>query len=246
MSVLAGDICVDRFDGAVLEFATVDEQRFRKPMEQAWPILFDLDCGPVRNFPSFRGQRNFPGSWWFARSGSHVGYESWLERDHLMAFDADPDVVGVASQPFRIHWPDGRHHVPDFFVRKVDGSVAIVDVRADDRIDEDDAELFARSESVCSEAGWAYHRVGEMNPVLAANLRWLSGYRHSRVFRPGLAAELIAQFAEEGPLLIGAMVIGNRVAVLPVLFHLLWHRLLLADLSGSVLDDRTRVVAAPA
>jgi hypothetical protein len=30
----------------------------------------------------------------------HVGYESWLERDHLMLLDYDPDVVGIASQPF--------------------------------------------------------------------------------------------------------------------------------------------------
>ena len=240
---MAGAACVGSFCGAVLEFA-VDGQRSRLPLELASTVHFDADVDPVRRFPSFRGQRNFPGSWWFTRSRNHVGYESWLERDHVMAFDADPDVVGVASQPFRIHWPDGHHHVPDFFVRRTDGSVLIVDVRADDCIDDADAELFARSELVCSAVGWGYRRVGVLDPVFAANLRWLSGYRHSRVFRAGLAAELIACFSQERPLMAGAKAIGNQVAVLPVLFHLLWHRRLVADLARSVLDDRTPVIAA--
>jgi hypothetical protein len=245
MSILAGGACVDSSCDSVLEFA-VDGQLARLPLTQACSVAFDLDCDPVRRFPSFRGQRNFPGSWWFSRSRIHIGYESWLERDHVMAFDADPDVIGVASQPFRIHWPDGRHHVPDFFVRRSDRSVLIVDVRADDRIDAAAAELFARTDVMCSAVGWDYQRVGVLDPVLAANLRWLSGYRHPRVFRAGLAAELIAYFTRERPLLAGAKSIGNQVAALPVLFHLLWHRHLVADLSASVLDDRTLVVAAAA
>lgn len=224
----------------------MDGQRSRLPLERACAIGFDTDCGPVRRFPSFRGQRNFPGSWWLTGTRTHVGYESWLERDHVMAFDADPDVIGVASQPFRIHWPDGRHHVPDFYVRRSDGTVLIVDVRADDRIKPADAELFAWSEVACSAVGWRYRRVGALDPILAANLRWLSGYRHSRVLRPGLAAELLAHFAQERPLLAGAKAVGNQVAALPVLFHLLWHRRLVADLMLSVLDDQTSVVAAAA
>jgi hypothetical protein len=31
--------------------------------------------------------------------GRHVGYESWLERDHVMALDFDRDVTGVSSRP---------------------------------------------------------------------------------------------------------------------------------------------------
>jgi hypothetical protein len=29
-----------------------------------------------------------------------VTFESWCERDHLIAFDFDPDIVGIAAQPF--------------------------------------------------------------------------------------------------------------------------------------------------
>lgn len=46
----------------------------------------------------FPGQRNWPGWWWFSCTAAHVGYESWVERDVLMALDADPDVEAVASQ----------------------------------------------------------------------------------------------------------------------------------------------------
>ncbi|MFB7191713.1 TnsA-like heteromeric transposase endonuclease subunit, partial [Streptomyces sp. NPDC056230] len=65
----------------------------------------------------------------------HVGYESWLERDRLILLDFDPDVVGIASQPFWSHWRDGgakRRHAPDYFVRLADGRARIVDVRAED------------------------------------------------------------------------------------------------------------------
>jgi hypothetical protein len=52
----------------------------------------------------------------------HVGYESWLERDHLAAFDFDPAVVAIASQPFWLLWMTGegksRSHAPDFFLRR--------------------------------------------------------------------------------------------------------------------------------
>lgn len=107
----------------------------------------------------------------------------------MMALDANPDVADVASQPFRLRWPDGRHHVPDLFVSRTDGSVLVVDVRADEQITEDDAELFRRTAVACASLGWSYRRVGELDRVVAANLRWLSGYRHPRVLRPGLATD---------------------------------------------------------
>lgn len=35
----------------------------------------------VREFPSYRGQRHFPGWYYAATLDAHVGFESWLERD---------------------------------------------------------------------------------------------------------------------------------------------------------------------
>jgi hypothetical protein len=37
-------------------------------------------CLPVRSFPSFKGQRNYPGWFWSSTMGRHVGFESWVER----------------------------------------------------------------------------------------------------------------------------------------------------------------------
>ena len=59
-------------------------------------------AAPVRRFTSCKRQRHLPGRWWSAIDRRHVGYESWLERDHLAAFDFDPAVVAIALQPF---WP---------------------------------------------------------------------------------------------------------------------------------------------
>ena len=42
-------------------------------------------------------ERNRPGLWWFSGTGEHVGHESWLERDRLMALDAD------AAEPMWLH-----------------------------------------------------------------------------------------------------------------------------------------------
>jgi hypothetical protein len=40
----------------------------------------------------------------FQQDEDYVGFESWLERDHVMALDADPEVVAVSLQPFWLHW----------------------------------------------------------------------------------------------------------------------------------------------
>ncbi|KKC05013.1 TnsA-like heteromeric transposase endonuclease subunit [Mycobacterium nebraskense] len=231
--------------GVEIEFETA-RGRLRSPLAECSTVRFECDCSPVRGFPSFRGQKNFPGLWWFSTTREHVGYESWLERDHLMAFDADTTVVGVVSQPFWFHWSDGRRHAPDYFVRLADGSAAVVDVRADDQIADADAALFDRSHDACVSVGWEYRRVGALDPVVSANLRWLSGYRHTRAHRPGIAAALEATFGCMRPLMEGARSVGHVIAVLPVLFHLLWHGRLVADLAAGVLAEHTMVgLAAP-
>jgi hypothetical protein len=71
----------------------------RADLSTCWGVRFE-DVPPVRSFPSLRGQAHFPGLRWSATSGRHVGYESWLERDHAMLLDFDPEVVGYSSQPF--------------------------------------------------------------------------------------------------------------------------------------------------
>ena len=218
----------------------------RESLSGCWNLAFER-VAPVRGFASFRGQRNRPGLWWFATTGEHVGHESWLERDRLMVLDADPEVVGVAAQPMWLHWAteSGRpvRHAPDYFARRADGTGVVVDVRPDQRIGERDSAVFAATAQVCAEVGWDYQRVGELAPVPAANLRWLSGYRHPRFTQPGVAARLGEVFAEPGPLLAGAAAAGEPVAVLPVLFGMLWRGELAADVQAGLLGVATLVHA---
>ena len=141
--------------GVELEFAG-DGGRRRVRLADCGGVRFE-DAVPVRSFRWSRGQRHFPGWWWLATTGRHVGYESWLERDHLMLLDFDPAVTAVSSQPFWLHWQDGRRsrrHAPDFFARLADGTGVVIDVRADDRIEPDDAEAFEVTARACEAAGW--------------------------------------------------------------------------------------------
>ena len=229
--------------GVELEFAGDGGHR-RVRLEDCGAVRFE-GAVPVRSFRWSRGQRHFPGWWWLATTRRHVGYESWLERDHLMLLDFDPAVTGVASQPFWLHWHDGRRsrrHAPDFFARLAGGTGVVIDVRADDRIERQDAEAFEVTARSCGAAGWEFRRVGAVDPVLAANVRWLSRYRHPRCAGPPGAGDALRQaFTAPAPLLAGAAEVGDSLAVLPVLFHLLWQRELEADLGSGPLGPSSTV-----
>jgi hypothetical protein len=192
-------------------------------------------CGARPAFRFEKGLQSFAGWWYFATTGTHIGFESWLERDHLMLMDFDPGVRAVASQPFWLRWRDeegrSRRHAPDFFARRHDGSAVVVDVRPDDRIPERDAQAFAVTAEACEAAGWDYRRSGILDLVMVTNVRWLSRYRHRRCWAPEVGAVLLEAFAGGRVLAEGAELAGDRLRVLPVLFHLMWQRQLAADLT---------------
>jgi len=232
-------------DDFCVRFIDVDAVEQMAPLPAAWGVRFER-VRPVREFVSFRGQRNFPGLWWSATTGAHVGYESWLERDWVMLLDFDSDVVGLASQPFWLSWSVSgrrRRHAPDIFARLRDGTGIVVDVRPDDRIDAEDAEVFAATARACDAAGWGYRRVGAVDPVLLANVRWLAGYRHPR-FGHGERAELLrGVFTTPRRLSDGVAAAGERLAALPVLFHLLWSGVLVNDLAAAPLGPDSVITA---
>lgn len=202
---------------------------------------------PARSFPVVKKNRNYPGLWWSVTTGRHVGFESWVERDVAMMLDFDREVTGYSSQPFWLCWHDGqrdRRHAPDYFARLADGGGVVVDVRPDDQVDAAAAEVFAVTAEACSEAGWEFRRTGGPAAMVAANVRWLAGYRHPRCCRPEIATALVEAFCEPAPLMAGAAAAGDRIAVLPVLYHLLWCQVLTADLAGTVLGPGSLVRAA--
>ncbi|MFE0732974.1 TnsA-like heteromeric transposase endonuclease subunit [Streptomyces antibioticus] len=237
-----GDAALSAFE---LDFLDAGERR-REPLGRAWSTRFEVG-DPVRTFQWAKDAEGFAGWYYSVTAGGHVGYESWLERDRLILMDRDPEVVGIASQPFWLHWREGkrlRRHAPDYFVRLADGRGRVVDVRAGDRMDEATAELFAGTQLACRAVGWEFSHVGVPDPVLMANVRWLSRYRRRRCGRRAdVAARLLDIFAEPTELLAGAAQAGDRLLVLPVLFHLMWSGILAADLEGGLLQAESVVWA---
>ena len=152
-----------------------------------------------------------------------------------MPLDFDPEVAAIAAQPFWLRWRDdagrSRRHAPDLFARMADGSAMIIDVRPDDRIEPRDAGAFDATRKACELAGWGFRRVGVPDPVRVANVAWLARYRHRRYGSPDVARLLVKAFAEPVPLMAGAAAAGDPLAVLPVLFHLMWQHVLVADLA---------------
>jgi hypothetical protein len=142
-----------------VEFQVADGSWQREPLSSCHGTRFE-DALPARPFRFEKGLQSFAGWWYFATTGTHVGFESWLERDHLMLMDFDPGVRAVASQPFWLRWRDEddhvRRHAPDFFARRHDGRAVVVDVRPDDRIPERDEQKFAVTAEACEAAGWDY------------------------------------------------------------------------------------------
>ena len=169
-----------------LEFVEADGTQRREPLA-AWVTARLEDALPVRSFQWAKESSHFPGSWWSSTTGDHVGFESWLERDHVMVMDFDRAITGIASQPFWLRWQDedgrSRRHAPDFFARRADGGGVVIDVRPDDRVPAEDARVFRMTAAACAQAGWEFRRAGVIDPVVRANVRWLSRYRHPRCRR---------------------------------------------------------------
>jgi hypothetical protein len=231
-------------DSVEVEWVAPGGRARRAGVDECWGIEFEA-ASPMRRFPSYRGQRHFPGLWWSSTTESHVGYESWLERDHVMLLDADPEVVGIASQPFRLVFDiEGRtvSHIPDFFVRFDGGGACVVDVRPAHRVGAVDKVKFDATREFCGLVpDWSFRLVHEPDPVLVGNVRWLSGFRHPRHRGGPWTSELTAAFAEPRALIAGVEAVGDPIAVLPVLYHLMWSGELVADLDDTSLDDATVV-----
>ncbi|MFF0366445.1 TnsA-like heteromeric transposase endonuclease subunit [Micromonospora sp. NPDC005087] len=220
-----------------VSFVGDDGQDRREPLDQCWMRPFEA-ARPIHTTRSKRGAKGFAGLWWFATTADHVGYESWLQRDHVMAWDFDPTVMSLTPRPLRLNWQrDGKTvtHTPDFFARLRDGTAVVIEVRSQRRRGRDAQPMGEPIAYACQEVGWTVWRVDVMDPVRTANLRWLSGYRHPRCHDARRAASLQRVFADGAALMDGARQVGDPIAVLPTLFHLLWRQVLHTDLDEAPL-----------
>ncbi|WP_245599208.1 TnsA-like heteromeric transposase endonuclease subunit [Embleya scabrispora] len=218
----------------------------RSWVEAAGSTRFE-ELSPVSAFPVVPGRRWGPGWWWSATTGGHVVHGSAAMRDRLMVLDRDPRVVGLAGRPVRLLWRDAvdgrtRSWVPQVFARYADGTALLADCPSRAGAGGERAlRAAAVVTAACDAVGWSYRRLGPLDAVLAANLRWLAGYRHPRYQGPPeLRALLGRAFAAPRPLAEGAVSVGDPLRVLPAVYHALWSGRLGADL-GRPLHERVLV-----
>lgn len=215
------------------------------PVDELWSIPFEK-CVPVRKASSYKGQKNFTGEWWCSTTQTHISFESWVERDYLIAADFDPDITGISVQPFTFRFLSAagkqRQHTPDVFLRTRSGDGVVVDVRPDRLVDHKAREAFDATSELCSRAGWTYRRAGDQPAIRAANLRWLAGYRNPRNRRQDVVTDLISLLTAT-PKTIGeaAVASGEPILVLPTLYHLLWTHEIDVDVDSASIGERTLI-----
>lgn len=176
-------------------------------------------------------------------------YESRLELARLLLADADRDVVAIAAQPFLlIEGTDAkaRRHVPDFFLQRLDGSCAVVNVKPAYKVDDPKvAATLAWAGEAITAKGWAAEVWTGCDPLLLANVRFLAGYRRRWLFDP-------AQLDAAEAAILEGDTIGHLEARLrdcgiaeprPLVLHLLWAGRLRAELTAP-LDADTAIGAA--
>src|SRR6266704_1302444 len=241
------DLRTVRIDGFWVAWLTALGKDRHDSLKVAANELFE-EAMPCRRFSSYKGQRHFPGHYWFATTGQHVGYESLLEREHLTLLDFDLDVAAVAAQPFMLLWPEGRRlarHIPDFFVRHANGGVSIVDVKPKAAMSDQDRSVFSVVNEACALAGWRHRVWHEPAPRLMRNIEWLAGYRRALCHDPRIANSLFAACSSPTPL--GEVVATHSVAeqARPVLYHLMWQQQIGCDLTAR-LSDLSLIVASEA
>ena len=205
----------------------------------------DLDAvvagRPVRRFPSYKNQGNYPGWLWSVTMGRLIGYESLLERDRLWLADFDPTVLGIASQPLWMSGRDGsvlRRHVPDFLLKTEIGFV-VVDVKPEKMLtDREVVAALGWAGRVCAARGWRFEIWSGADPVLLRNVRFLAAGRRpesvdaealgsvAEALRPGMSIAEAEAAREVEP---GVA----RAAVLALLWHGLWVTDLTQPLSPS-------------
>lgn len=204
---------------------------------------------PVRKAPAYRKQRHLPGIYWFSTTGEHVIYESRMEMRALIMLDFDPNVVGVVAQPFALVFAGNgkgekpKMHIPDYLADCRNSANRVIDVKPAERASKPDKKaVFEATQRACAVVGWDYEVVSEHDPVLLANVEWLSGFR-----RVPLMLEDIAPAVVEAASVVSGrrfwelmcMFQGRVPEVLarPVVLHLLWTQVLRADLSTLLLEE---------
>jgi hypothetical protein len=223
---------------------SVDGAELEAPIADVGSELV-LSSVPWRTFRSHRRQSHLSGYYWSSTTGGHVIYESRLELARLLLADADPEVVGIAAQPFLVE-ADGRRHVPDFFLDRRDAPPLVVNVKPAGRLlNPKVADALAWAAEVFGRHSWDHEIWSGVDAQLLANVRFLAGYRRTALLDPQVLAAARQRLSGRFPLAEAEAVLAaaGLEPARPVILHLVWSGFLRADLGGSF-DGSTTVEVA--
>ena len=192
-------------DGFEVSYVPDDGAEHRVPLAQAWAVPLEQGL-PVRRFTSRKGQRHLSGLWWSATTGGHVGFESWLERDHLLHLDFDPSVVGSLTGCSGCTGPPRRarrshiRRTSSPAERWLGGGGRLP---AGERRRPRDVSKFDATARACALAGWEYRLLGAADALVTANLRWWPATASPPPF--AWTVDVLRRvFATPTPLMVGA------------------------------------------
>lgn len=208
-----------------------------------------IDGLPIRTGGQWQNRPNQHGLYYWSRTSEHVWYESALEAACLVALDQGGTVDRIASQPFRLLFRSGAtsvRHDPDFFAIHRNGDQVVYDVKPLARMSAEARAQFAETTRVCELIGWRHVVLNEPDPTTTTNLAFLRGARHNRCHPEAAVLEQIANvFAGGRTLGEGREMVNRRSPALamPVIKHLIWHRVLSVDLSERLDFDTVATTA---
>ena len=176
-------------------------------------------------------------------------YESTLERDLYALLRFDPTVKQFTAQPLTIDFVDVfgvvRQYTPDVLIEYhpidgPDGAFVLGEVKpleiADDP-DDDIKERFAAGDRHAKTRGWTFKvfTEREIRTPLLKNAHFLVGFLN-RIPTADAQQQVLGLLQEMGTTTVGALLnrsapgLPERAATLPVIWHLISHRTIIANL----------------
>lgn len=205
------------------------------------------EWAPRRAWRWYRDQRHYPGFYWCATTGGHVGYESLLERDRLVLADFDPAVTNIKSQPFLMTMSDasGRmRHIPDYLLIHRTTPPRLVNVRTPEAADGEKAQrVFACVEQAATSRNWDAEVWTGADALYLANVHFLAGFRRERLIDKNVLSDVLAAAAPDLSLREVERRSGHPKDVArPAVMHAVWTHRITIDLEDP-LQPSSAVVA---
>jgi hypothetical protein len=139
------------------------------------------------------------------------------------------DVTALVEQPFVLHHGK-RSHIPDFVFQN-DSGITLVNVKPTAFIDDEDSLwTFSVAQAAAQQLGWQYKTFSELDPQYLDNLHWLFGFKDTPFDLEIIQSDVLDCLEQPSTLSKVLSQLPNPFLVKPVVFHLLWHRIIHTDL----------------